>query len=96
MEWENSYYEVKNNRCEMSDKVSAFNFLDMADLSEMDRTLVFPGMNYSEGKWKKTLLIQMKDDLKKFVGRLLQVRLVEKQLRLRINLLLIRKISRKF
>ena len=26
-------------------------------------------MNYSEQKLKKTLLIQMKDDLKKFFGR---------------------------
>ena len=68
MEWENSYYEVKNNGCKMSDKVIAFNVLDSADLSQMDRKLVFPGMNYSEGKSKKTLLIQMKDDLKKFVG----------------------------
>ena len=68
-EWENSYHKVKNNGCEMSDMVLAFNVLDTADLSEMDRKLVLTGVNYSEGKSKKTLPIQMKDALKKFVGR---------------------------
>ena len=53
----------------MSDMVLAFNVLDTADLSEMDRKLVLTGVNYSEGKSKKTLLTQMKDALKKFVGR---------------------------
>ena len=68
-EWENSYHKVKNNGCDMSDMVLAFNLLDTADLSEMDRKLVLTGVNYSEGKSKKTLLTQMKDALKKFVGR---------------------------
>ena len=68
-EWENSYHKVKNSDCEMSDMVLAFSLLDTSDLSEMDTKLVLTGVNYSEGKEKKTLLSQMKDALKKFVGR---------------------------
>ena len=45
-EWENTYQKVKNNGCELSDMVFAFNVLDTADLSEMDRKLVLTGVNY--------------------------------------------------
>ena len=68
-EWENSYHKVKNNGCEMSDMVLAFSLLDTSELSEMDRKLVLTGVNYTEGKAKKTLLSQMKEALKKFVGK---------------------------
>ena len=68
-EWENCYHKVKNNGCEMSDMVLAFSLLDTSELSEMDRKLVLTGVNYTEGKEKGTLLSQMKDALKKFVGK---------------------------
>ena len=90
---------MKNNGCEMSDMVLAFNLLDTADLSEMDRKLVLTGVNYSEGKSKKTLLTQMKDALKKFVGRAV-VATGETDgkvvLRSRTQLLLLQRILRKF
>ena len=68
-EWENCYHKVKNNGCEMSDMVLAFSLLDTSELSEMDRKLVLTGVDYTEGKESGTLLSQMKDALKKIVGK---------------------------
>ena len=68
-EWENCYHKVKNNDCTMSDMVLAFNLLDTSDLSDMERKLVLTGVNYTEGKSNKTLLSQMKEALKKFIGK---------------------------
>ena len=53
----------------MSYMVLAFNLLDKSELSDMDRKLVLTGVNFMEGKSKKTLLSQMKEALKKFIGK---------------------------
>ena len=37
--------------------------------SEMDRKLVLTGMNYTEGKSKKSLISQKKEALKTFFGK---------------------------
>ena len=50
-------------------KCLTWSWLDTSELSEMDTKLVLTGAKYSEGKEKKTLLSQMKDALKKLVGR---------------------------
>ena len=60
---------VSNNDFTMSDMVLAFNLLDTSDLSDMERKLVLTGVNYTEGKSNKTLLSQMKEALKKFIGK---------------------------
>ena len=79
-DWENLYHKVKNNGCEMSDMVLAFSLLDTSELCEMDRKLVLTGVDYIEGKEDGTLISQMKDALKKFVGKTV----VAKMLRLKI------------
>ena len=53
----------------MSDIVLAFNLLDKSELSDMDRKLLLTSVNYTEGKENKTLLTQMKEALKKFIGK---------------------------
>ena len=40
-----------------------------AKLNELDTKLVLTGVDYEKGKKKGTLLVQMKESLKKFKGR---------------------------
>ena len=46
-----------------------FELLQACNISEIEVQLVLTGVDYKEGKEKKNLLSQMKESLKKFVGR---------------------------
>ena len=68
-DWENEYYKMEAGGCQLPDIILAFKVLSAAQLNEMDTKLVLTGVDYEKGKKKATLLLQMKESLKKFKGR---------------------------
>ena len=68
-DWENEYYKMEVAGCQYPDIILAFKVLKASKLNELDTKLVLTGVDYEKGKKKGTLLIQMKESLKKFKGR---------------------------
>ena len=68
-DWENEYYKMEAAGCKYPDIILAFKVLKASRLSELDTKLVLTGVDYEKGKKNETLLLQMKESLKKFKGR---------------------------
>ena len=68
-DWENEYYKMEVAGCKYPDIILAFKVLKASRLNELDTKLVLTGVDYEKGKENGTLLLQMKESLKKFKGR---------------------------
>ena len=68
-DWENLYEKVKQKGCSLSDMVLAFKLLEAAKLTDIETNLVLTGVDFVNGKTQGTMLSQVKESLRKFVGR---------------------------
>ena len=68
-DWENLYEKVKQKGCSLSDMVLTFKLLESSKLTEIETNLVLTGVNFSTGKEQENMLTQVKESLRKFVGR---------------------------
>lgn len=68
-DWENLYTKTKKQGCTLTDMVLAFKLLKACKLSDIETNLVLTGVDYVKGKNEKNMLTQVKDSLKKFIGR---------------------------
>ena len=68
-DWENLYAKVQQKGCTLSDMVLAFKLLQSAKLSDIEMNLVLSDVNFSDGKQSNDMLVQVKESLRKFIGR---------------------------
>ena len=68
-DWETLYAKTQKQGCTLTDMVLAFKLLKACKLSEMEVNLVLTGVDFGRGKDDKSMLKQVKESLKKFVGR---------------------------
>ena len=68
-DWENLYNKTESKGCKIADMVLAFKLLKACDLTDIETNLVLTGVNFAVGKEKENMLEQVKESLRKFVGR---------------------------
>ena len=72
-DWEVFYEKIKPKGYEIAEIVLAFKLLKVRRLTEIETSLVLTGVDLGKGKDKGTMLGQVKESLRKFIGRLLCV-----------------------